>query len=131
MKFIDGFLIKPSIKTVIAFSIIFKEKTYHQMKKILFFFLLLNFSVPVFADSMMELGLDVFNNKGECGVCHTLQAAGSTGNIGPNLDQLKPLMPQVIANVTNGIGVMPAFEGILTSEEIKAVSYFVFTSTNQ
>ena len=114
MKFIDGFIKKPSI-----------------IKKILFVFLLLNFSVPVFADSMMELGLDVFNNKAECGVCHTLKAAGSTGNIGPNLDQLKPLMPQVIADVTNGIGVMPAFEGVLSSEEIKAVSYFVFTSTNQ
>ena len=81
--------------------------------------------------AQMELGLEVYNNKAQCGMCHTLQAAGSEGQIGPNLDQLKPLMEQVIAAVTNGIGVMPSFEGMLSSEEIEAVSYFVSTSTNQ
>jgi len=81
--------------------------------------------------AQMELGLEVFNNKAQCGMCHTLQAAGSKGQIGTNLDQLKPLMPQVVSAVTNGIGVMPAFEGMLSSEEIEAVSYFVSTSTNQ
>ena len=84
-----------------------------------------------FADPKMELGLEVFNNKAQCGMCHTLQAAGSEGQIGINLDQLKHLMPQVIMAVTNGNGVMPAFEGMLSSEEIEAVSYFVSTSTNQ
>ena len=79
----------------------------------------------------MELGLEIFNSKAQCGMCHTLQAAGSEGQIGTNLDQLKPLMAQVIAAVTNGIGVMPSFEGMLSSEEIEAVSYFVSTSTNQ
>ena len=79
----------------------------------------------------MELGLEVYNNKAQCGMCHTLQAAGSEGQIGTNLDQLKPLMPQVVAAVKNGIGVMPTFEGMLSSEEIEAVSYFVSTSTNQ
>ena len=81
--------------------------------------------------AQMELGLEVYNNKAQCGMCHTLQAAGSEGQIGTNLDQLKPLMPQVVSAVTNGIGVMPAFEGMLSSEEIEAVSYFVSTSTNQ
>ena len=79
----------------------------------------------------MKLGLEIFNSKAQCGMCHTLQAAGSEGQIGPNLDQLKPLMPQVVSAVTNGIGVMPSFEGMLSSEEIEAVSYFVSTSTNQ
>ena len=81
--------------------------------------------------AQMELGLEVYNNKAQCGMCHTLQAAGSEGQIGTNLDQLKPLMPQVVSAVTNGIGVMPSFEGMLSSEEIEAVSYFVSTSTNQ
>ena len=81
--------------------------------------------------AQMELGLKVFNNKAQCGMCHTLQAAGSDGQIGTNLDELKPLMLQVVSAVTNGIGVMPAFEGMLSSEEIEAVSYFVSTSTNQ
>ena len=101
------------------------------MRKIKLFAFLLIFSSPVFADPKMELGLDVYNDKAQCGMCHTLQAAGSKGQIGPNLDQLKPLMAQVIAAVTNGIGVMPSFEGMLSSEEIEAVSYFVSTSTNQ
>ena len=81
--------------------------------------------------AQMELGLEVYNNKAQCGICHTLQAAGSEGQIGTNLDQLKPLIPQVVSAVTNGIGVMPSFEGMLSSEEIEAVSYFVSTSTNQ
>ena len=81
--------------------------------------------------AQMELGLEVFNNKAQCGMCHTLQAAGSEGQIGTNLDQLKPLMPQVVSAVTNGMGVMPSFEGMLSSEEIEAVSYLVSTSTNQ
>ena len=81
--------------------------------------------------AQMELGLEVYNNKAQCGMCHTLQAAGSEGQIGTNLDQLKPSMLQVVSAVTNGIGVMPSFEGMLSSEEIEAVSYFVSTSTNQ
>jgi mono/diheme cytochrome c family protein len=102
-----------------------------KMKKILIVLICLVFSSSAFADSKMELGLEVFNNKAQCGMCHTLQAAGSEGQIGTNLDQLKPLMPQVVVAVTNGIGVMPAFEGILSSEEIDAVAYYVFESTNK
>ena len=79
----------------------------------------------------MVFGLDIYNNKAQCGVCHTLQAAGSTGTIGSNLDQLKPQMSQIIAAVTDGIGAMQAWDGILTYEEIEAVSYFVFKSTNK
>ena len=79
----------------------------------------------------MELGLEVYNNKAQCGVCHALQVAGSTGNIGPNLDQLKPQMSQIIYVVNNGIGVLQSWEGILTNEEIEAVAYYVFNSTNK
>ena len=83
------------------------------------------------ADSKMAMGLDVYNNKAMCGACHTLSVAGSAGKIGPNLDDIKPQIPQIILAVTNGIGVMPAFEGMLTSEEIEAVAYFVSTSSNK
>ena len=83
------------------------------------------------ADSKMEIGLDVYNNKAMCGTCHALSATGSLGEIGPNLDYLKLQIPQIILTVTNGIGVMPAFEGMLTSEEIEAVAYFVSTSSNK
>ena len=83
------------------------------------------------ADSKMKMGLDVYNNKAMCGSCHILSTTGSTGKIGPNLDDLKPQIPQIILAVTNGIGVMPAFDGMLTSEEIEAVAYFVSTSSNK
>ena len=102
-----------------------------KVKKIFLILICLIFSSFAYADSKMELGLEIFNSKAQCGMCHTLQSAGSKGQIGTNLDQLKPLMPQVVSAVTNGIGVMPSFEGMLSSEEIEAVSYFVSTSTNQ
>jgi len=101
------------------------------MKKVIAVLFLLIFSSPTFADPKMDLGLDVYNNKAQCGVCHTLQAVGSEGQIGPNFDQLKPTMPRIIAAVTNGIGAMQAWEGILTYEEIEAVAYYVFNSTNK
>ena len=99
-------------------------------KKILFIFFLI-FSSSVFADDKMVLGLEVYNDKAQCGDCHTLQAAGLEENIGPNLDQLKPSIPQIIYAVTYGIGVMQAWEYILTDEEIEAVAYYVFNSTNK
>ena len=99
-------------------------------KKILFVFFLI-FSSSVFADDKMVLGLEVYNNKAQCGVCHTIQAASSEGNIGPNLDQLKPSMDRIIYVVTNGIGVMQAWEDVLTDEEIEAVANYVFNSTNK
>ena len=101
------------------------------MKKILLILLVVTFSSSAFAYPKMELGLGVYNNTAQCGVCHTLQAAGSAGNIGPNLDKLKPQMPQIIDAVTNGIGVMSPWDGILTYEEIEAVAYYVFNSTNK
>ena len=84
----------------------------------------------VFADDKMVMGLEIFNNKAQCGVCHTLQAAGSDGQIGPSLDLLKPQLEQIVSTVTNGIGMMQAFEEILTTEEIEAVAHYVFNSTN-
>ena len=48
--------------------------------------------------------------------------------IGPNLDELKLQKSQIIMTVTNGIGVMPPWEGILTTEEIEAVAYYVFSN---
>ena len=84
----------------------------------------------VFADDKMVLGLEIFNNKAQCGVCHTLQTAGSEGQIGPSLDLLKPQLEQIVSAVTNGIGMMQAFEEILTTEEIEAVALYVYNSTN-
>ena len=100
------------------------------MKKLILALFILIFSKSAFADQKMTLGLEVYNNKAQCGVCHTLQAAGSDANIGPNLDLLKPTISTIILAVTNGIGAMQGWEGILTYEEIEAVAYYVFESTN-
>ena len=104
--------------------------------KIFCIILLFSFSLTAAlkADSeKMALGLEVFDNKAMCGACHVLKASGSTGNIGPDLDSLKPSEEQVRDVVIEGFGVMPAFgeEGLLTSEEIDAVSYYVTHSSEK
>ena len=100
-------------------------------KKITLILFFLIFSNSSFSDTKMKLGLEIYNNKAQCGVCHVLQEAESEGQIGPNLDILKPQISQIIAAVKNGIGVMQAWEGILTNEEIEAVAYYIFNSTNK
>ena len=107
------------------------QQSSNKMKKIIFILFFLTLCSSVFADPKMDLGLEVYNNKAKCGDCHSLQAAGSEGQIGPDLDMLRPQMNKIIAVVTNGIGVMQAWEGILSYEEIEAVAYYVFQSTNK
>ena len=99
-------------------------------RKIFLIFFAIATTTSALTDDKMTLGLEVFNNKAQCGLCHILQAAGSEGKIGPNLDLLKPQLKQIIYTVSNGIGVMPAFEETLTDDEIKAVALYVFNSTN-
>ena len=69
-------------------------------------------------------GKSVFMSAG-CGSCHTLADAGTTGTIGPSLDESKPDATLVEERVTNGKGAMPSFEGQLTEEQIKAVADYV------
>lgn len=72
-------------------------------------------------------GKDIFATKG-CGGCHTLAAAGSSGAVGPNLDQSKPAVALVIDRVTNGRGAMPPFKGQLSEQEIADVAAYVAES---
>jgi outer membrane protein assembly factor BamB len=60
-----------------------------------------------------------------CGSCHTLNAAGTTGAVGPNLDQLKPNAATVETKVRNGGGGMPSFQGRLSNAQITAVAKYV------
>ena len=95
-------------------------------------FLFLNlFFLPVKSDPIFEMGKTIFLGQGNCASCHTLADAKSSGQIGPNLNQLRPDMTRVIYVVTNGIGVMPPYEGQLTIQEIEAVAHYVSLSTNQ
>ena len=74
-------------------------------------------------------GKAVFTSAG-CSGCHTLQAAGSTGTVGPNLDSLKPAYDRIVRQVENGGKVMPKFGGQLTPKQIHDVAAFVYTSTH-
>ena len=69
-------------------------------------------------------GKQVFASAG-CGGCHTLKDAGSSGNVGPNLDQLKPSKDRVAKQVTNGGAAMPAFKGQFSDAQIQAVAAYV------
>jgi mono/diheme cytochrome c family protein len=74
-------------------------------------------------------GKSVFASAG-CGACHTLKAAGSTGTVGPNLDQLKPPYDTVVHQVENGGAGMPPFKGQLSAKQIQDVAAFVVASTH-
>jgi len=74
-------------------------------------------------------GKEVFLGTSGCAGCHTLADAGSTGTIGPNLDDLKPSHDAVVAQVTNGGGGMPAFGDSLSQEQIQDVAAYVSSAT--
>lgn len=63
--------------------------------------------------------------QANCAACHTLADAGTSGNVGPNLDQATPPKSLVIMRVTNGQGVMPSFKGTLDNAQINAVADYV------
>jgi mono/diheme cytochrome c family protein len=60
-----------------------------------------------------------------CGGCHVLSDAGTSGSVGPNLDDSQPDEALVVDRVTNGQGVMPPFAGVLTEQQIADVAAYV------
>ena len=69
-------------------------------------------------------GKALFASAG-CGSCHTLADAGSSGTVGPNLDDAKPNEALVVQMVTNGGGAMPPFKDRLSEAQIAAVAKYV------
>jgi mono/diheme cytochrome c family protein len=85
-----------------------------------------------------KTGEQIFTAAG-CAGCHTFSPAGSSGNIGPNLDQLKTQAGKLVpgksaedyvresledpgAYIVKGFpNAMPAFKGRLTDQQIKAL----------
>ncbi len=102
------------------------------MKLFNFFIVLIFISInqTLNADEILDLGKNIFLEKANCSTCHTLLDAGSNGDIGPNLNEIKPSFERIVMAVSNGIGVMPAYEGILTSKEIEAVAIYVSEKSN-
>jgi sulfite dehydrogenase len=68
-------------------------------------------------------GKTIFSTS--CASCHTLAAAGASGTVGPNLDDLKPSVDRAKQQVIHGGGAMPAFKGQLSDKQIDAVAKFV------
>ena len=81
------------------------------------------------AENASAEGKQVFTQN--CGGCHTLKDAGTTGSVGPNLDELQPPKATVVRQVNNGGGPMPAFKGKLTPAQIDAVATYVSTVAGQ
>ena len=75
-------------------------------------------------------GKSIFETAG-CAGCHTLADAGSTGTVGPNLDQAKPSKELVVDRVTNGQGAMPSFKGSLDEAQIQAVADYVSSTAGK
>ena len=75
----------------------------------------------------MEMGRKVFTKIAvpQCGVCHALADAGTTGTIGAKLEELKPDAERVAKAVRDGVGVMPPYKETLTEEQILALAYYV------
>jgi mono/diheme cytochrome c family protein len=67
--------------------------------------------------------------QSNCGSCHTLADAGTSGTIGPNLDQVKPSLQRALTQITNGGGGMPPFKGQLTPDQIRTLAQYVVKST--
>ena len=74
-------------------------------------------------------GKSIFTQN--CAGCHTLADAGTTGTVGPNLDQAKPSKSRVVDRVTNGMGAMPPFKGQLTDAQIQAVADYVSSAAGK
>jgi mono/diheme cytochrome c family protein len=65
-----------------------------------------------------------------CGACHTLDAAGTAGAVGPNLDEAQNNEAEVLMAIEQGGqepgGAMP--QNVVTGDDAKAVAKFVANS---
>jgi mono/diheme cytochrome c family protein len=78
---------------------------------------------PAVAPEVKLDGAGLF--KVNCGGCHTLAAAGTTGTVGPSLDDKHPDYGKVVEKVNEGDAPMPSFRGRLTPEQIADIARFV------
>jgi mono/diheme cytochrome c family protein len=73
-------------------------------------------------------GAKVFASAG-CAGCHTLKAVNAKGQVGPNLDELKPDRSTVARQVRAGGNGMPSFKDRLSGNQIDQVASFVAQAT--
>ena len=60
-----------------------------------------------------------------CAACHTLSKAGTSGTVGPNLDNLSLAPAAVEQQIRNGGGGMPPFGDQLSDDEITALVQYL------
>lgn len=79
------------------------------------------------SDSKSAKSIDVGAARAEfqktCKSCHTLADAEANGMFGPDLDMLQPSREQVLQQIKNGGGGMPA--GLLTGDDAELVADYV------
>ena len=77
--------------------------------------------------AVSNLGYRLFNNATQppCAACHSLDAAGAKGVIGPNLDELKPDAQRIRTALAQGVGAMPAYADQLSDTEVNALIAFI------
>jgi mono/diheme cytochrome c family protein len=76
------------------------------------------------AEGDAAAGKEVFASAG-CGSCHTFADAGTSGTVGPNLDESSADFAAAEEQIRGGGGGMPAFAGQLSDEEIANVAAYV------
>jgi mono/diheme cytochrome c family protein len=69
-------------------------------------------------------GKEIYASAG-CGGCHTFGPAGSSGSVGPNLDDSSASFEDAVNQIKNGGGGMPAFGDRLSDQELSDVAAFV------
>ncbi len=79
-------------------------------------------------DAAGSPGAKVFASAG-CAGCHTLKAVNAKGQVGPNLDELKPDQSTVARQVRAGGNGMPSFKDRLSGNQIDQVASFVAQAT--
>lgn len=60
-----------------------------------------------------------------CGMCHTLESAGFSGAVAPNLDDLAPGYDRVLDALRQGPGAMPSYADTLTADQLRDVAAYV------
>ncbi len=84
-------------------------------------------------DKAMAEGKALFTSGAvpPCALCHTLKDAGTSGAIGPVLDELKPDAARVATAMKSGIGAMPSYKGALSDAQIDAVARYVAAASRK
>ena len=73
---------------------------------------------------LVAAGREMFNTW-SCSACHTLSDAGSSGAVGPSLDNPKLTHDFIVNRVTNGSGPMPSFGGQIADADIAKLADYI------